>query len=362
LQTRKNILICPLEWGLGHAGRMVPLVKKLIDLGHNVIIGSGSEQLEFFRKELPGINCISFPGFTIRYSSWLPQYLVILLNTPSFLISILKEHRKLKKIISRYRIDIVISDSRPGLWNNSVKTVFVTHMINVPLPRWASIIEKTGCFSSRRIIRKFDFCFIPDVESSNGLSGKLSHGMKLPVNARYIGILSRFALPGPVSDTADFSYFCTVMLSGPEPQRGILRQKMIEILRAGGERSVILEGRPGAKIEKREDGNITFISHLPATEMQELIIRSRYIVSRSGYTTLMELAGLGRSALIIPTPGQTEQEYLAEYLSEKNWFRTASQSGLSGDPFSFDPEPAIPLDLTAESGSLLESAIRELLE
>jgi UDP-N-acetylglucosamine transferase subunit ALG13 len=341
---------------------MVPLARKLIELGHNVIIGSGSEHLEFFRKEIPGIDCIIFPGFSIRYSSWLPQYLVILLNAPSFLISIFKEHRELKKIISQYSIDIVISDSRPGLWNNSAKTVFVTHMINVPLPPWASIIEKTGLFSTKRIIRKFDHCFIPDLEGLNGLSGKLSHGRKLPVNARYIGILSRFATSGPVSVAGDYGCFCTVILSGPEPQRGILRQKMIEILRLRGERAVILEGRPGGRNEKYEEGNITYISHLPAAEMGELITRSRYIVSRSGYSTIMELASLGKGALIIPTPGQTEQEYLAEYLSEKKWFFTLSQKELSGDPFGNELESVPYGDLTAESRRLLDSALRELLE
>jgi hypothetical protein len=309
LQTKKTILICPLEWGLGHAARMVPLAKKIFAQGHNVIIGSGPEHLEFFRKELPGINCISFPGFTIRYSSWLPQYLVILFNSPAFILSILKEHRQLKEIIARHKIDIVISDSRPGLWNRSVKTVFVTHMIRVPLPRWCSFLEKSGIFSSERIIRKFTFCFIPDLESDNNLSGKLSHDIKLPGNARYIGFLSRFSAlkAGPVAP--EYRYFCTVILSGPEPQRSIMKEKMTRILKLNNEKSVILEGRAGVIPEKHQEGNITYISHLSAPEMMELLLASRHIVSRSGYTTLMELASLGKKALIIPTPGQTEQEY-----------------------------------------------------
>jgi UDP-N-acetylglucosamine transferase subunit ALG13 len=362
LQTGKNILICPLEWGLGHAGRMVPLAKKLIGLGHNVMIGAGPEQLEFFKKELPGIKCISFPGFSIRYSSWLPQYLVILFNIPAFIFRIFREHRQLKELIARNKIGIVISDSRPGLWNRTVKTVFVTHMIRLPLPRPVSFIEKTGLLSSKLFIRKFTFCFIPDIESDNNLSGKLSHDLKLPGNARYIGILSRFSAQKAVSAPEGYRYFCTVILSGPEPQRGIMKRKMSGILRLTGESSVILEGRPGIITEKHSEGNITYISHLPAEEMREYIIHSRYIVSRSGYTTLMELASLGKSALIIPTPGQTEQEYLAEYLSEKGWFGTISQKEINSNMFKSEIGSVIPGDLADESEKLLDRALRELLE
>jgi UDP-N-acetylglucosamine transferase subunit ALG13 len=341
---------------------MIPLAKKFIDLGHNVFIGSGSEHLEFFRKELPEINCISFSGFSLRYSSWLPQYIVILLNSPALFWSILKEHRKLRKVIAEYGIDIVVSDSRPGLWNRSVKTVFVTHMIKVPLPRWASFIEKTGLFSTKRIIRKFNFCFIPDLPKGNDLSGKLSHDLKLPANARYIGILSRVPVRYSPPPRCDYSIFCTVILSGPEPQRGMMKQMMTQLLKQKGGRSVILEGRPAAISGKRTDGNITYYSHVSAAEMIELIAGSRYIVSRSGYTTLMELASLGRSALIIPTPGQTEQEYLADYLAEKGWFSAISQCMLQTYNFPDEMGSEIPRDLASESEKLLDCTLSELLE
>jgi len=361
LQTGKNILICPLEWGLGHAGRMVPLAAKLIELGHNVIVGSGSAHLEFFRKEIPGIKCISFPGYSIRYSSWLPQYLVILLNSPSFLFSIIKEHRQLKGIIAGSKIDIVISDSRPGLWNKSVKTVFVTHMIRIPLPRWASFIEKYDLFTTKRIIRKFTFCFIPDLEGENNLSGKLSHGIILPDNARFVGILSRFSAHKEATES-DQSFFCTVMLSGPEPQRSIMKKKLERVLGLYDEKSVMLEGKPEREAESYTVGNITYISHLSTPEMSDLILSSKFIVSRSGYTTLMELASLGKTAIIIPTPGQTEQEYLAEYLSQKGWFSATSQKEADCEIFHTKKRLLRPAFIKDQSDKLLMSALRELLE
>jgi UDP:flavonoid glycosyltransferase YjiC (YdhE family) len=361
LQKGKNILICPLEWGLGHAGRMIPLAKKLIDLGQNVIIGSGPGQLEFFRQEIPGITCISFPGFTIRYSSWIPQYLVILLHAPAFIYHSIREHRQLKRIIAYHSIDIVISDSRPGLWNRKIKTVFVTHMIRIPLPGWAAFIEKRDLFTTRRIIRKFTYCYIPDTEGEVNLSGKLSHKISLPSNARYIGILSRFS-DSPSLKEDDHRYYCTAVMSGPEPQKGIMKKKISEILSLEKEDSVILEGKPGVVTRQLKEGNILFISHLPADEMKKLILSSRFIVSRSGYTTLMELASLGRPALIIPTPGQTEQEYLAEYLHEKGWFTTVKQNEMAPGCLQRNPDCSIPGTLARESEKLLEAALSELLE
>jgi uncharacterized protein (TIGR00661 family) len=141
-----------------------------------------------------------------------------------------------------------------------------------------------------------------------------------------------------------------------------MRQKLIELLRVKEEHSFILEGKPGALPEKHTEGNLTFLTHLPSGEMAELIMQSRYIITRSGYSTIMELVSLGKPALLVPTPGQTEQEYLARYLSEKKWFDTLAQKELEGDIFRNEPSPAIPDDIVEISEKLLESALRELLE
>ncbi|MGD0583724.1 MAG: glycosyltransferase [Bacteroidales bacterium] len=362
MQKVKNILICPLEWGLGHAGRMIPVASELIAAGNNVLIGSGTELAELFRNEVDGLKYISFPGFRIRYSGWLPQYLKIILSAPSFAYHIIKEHRLLKKIIKEYSVDIVISDSRPGLWNKNIKTVFVSHMMRVPCPKALRFADAAGIALIRKLISRFDYCFIPDLPGELNLSGNLSHGVKYQQNVRFIGILSRFSLENqePVNLTA--KYYCTVILSGPEPQRSMLRNKLAGILERSGKPSVILEGKPGGRSYSVTRGNLLFIDHLPAAEMKKIILGSQHIITRSGYTTLMELVSLQKSALIIPTPGQSEQEYLACLMVERGWFVSASQDSLEDDLVLPGNHTGLSDGITVESRRLLRDALNELLE
>ena len=362
MPTRKNILICPLEWGLGHAGRMVPVARELLTMGNNVFIGSGKNITEFFRKELPELSYIHFPGFRMKYSAWLPQYAVIFFRTPLFVFSVIKEHFRLKRIIRNYDIDIVISDSRIGLWNRDIPTAVVTHMIRIPHPRGLQFLEKIALEIARRIIRKFDLCLIPDLPGEVNISGKLSHHLPLPANARYSGLLSRFEKPDTTLVGTIKKYFCAVILSGPEPQKSILREKMEKILNASDKSSVILEGSPSGELRRSEEGKITYINHLPAKDFGKIILESENIVTRSGYTTLMELISLRRSALLIPTPGQPEQEYLAEYLANKGWFRKKSQKDLLPGTDIMELNATYPEMMMRESEELLNASLTELLE
>jgi uncharacterized protein (TIGR00661 family) len=362
LNKGKNILICPLEWGLGHAGRMIPVAIMLQQTGHNVFIGSGEKHLEFFRKEVPGLTYILFPGFRIRYSSWLPQYIVIFLTTPVFILKCITEHLKLKKIIREYSIDVVISDSRLGLWNKNITTALVTHMMRIPHPRFLEFLENFGNPLVKKITGKFDLCLIPDFPGEINISGKLSHDIELPENARFVGPLSRFKLSDRETASSQKKYYCTVILSGPEPQREILKKKLTGILINYGKPSVILEGKPSGETVIRTKGNITFISHLATSDFRRLILESENIVARSGYTTVMELLSLEKGALLIPTPGQPEQEYLAEYLSDKGWFDTISQKKLSGEFIQRGSNVNFPRHLTESRDTLLREALKELLE
>jgi predicted glycosyltransferase len=358
-----NILICPLEWGLGHAARMIPLARKLREMNHNVIIGSGEEHLSLFRKELPGLLQINFPGFKPGYSRFLPQYLSLLFKIPLLLYHIFAEHYKLKKILAENSVDIIISDNRFGLWNKSVTSVYISHMPLIPFPAPFKFLESIGVVLHRKIIKKYSFCFIPDLPGDLNLSGRLSHGIKLPDNVRFIGILSRFINSGlRRNETPIKSDHITVILSGPQPQRELLRRKLIPLLKDEETGVIIFEGKPDKSGDIAKDGNISFYSHLSASEMKEIIESSRNIIARSGYTTIMEMVSLKCNALIIPTPGQTEQEYLAKYLSEKGWFSTITQGELN-DRISFRPCKPIPHDeINRQSRILLEEALKEVLE
>jgi len=314
-----------------------------------------------FRNELPGLTYIDFPGFNPGYSRFLPQYISLLLKIPLLLYHIVAEHIRVKQIIRENKIDIIVSDNRFGLWSRKIKSVYVTHQIVIPFPRSFRFLEWTGILFHRFFIKKYSFCFIPDLPGDVNLSGRLSHGIRLPENTRYIGLLSRFSGESQSVDNRFRFPHNTVILSGPEPQRGILRQKLIEILNKREPPSVFLEGKPGDKTEISKSENITSYNHLPADEMQDMITGSTSIVARSGYTSVMELISLKCSALLIPTPGQPEQEYLAEHLSAKDWFSTISQSRLNESTILTSGKPLWTSEIIGESRDLLEKALDELL-
>ena len=157
----KNILICPLEWGLGHAARMIPLARKLREMNNNIIIASGEEHLALFRTELPGLTYINFSGFRPGYSRYFPQYMTLLLKTPLLLYHIILEHFRLKKIIREHSIDIVISDNRFGLWNKEITTVYVTHMPLIPFPGPVRFLGVFRCFFAQGCYCKIFPLFYP---------------------------------------------------------------------------------------------------------------------------------------------------------------------------------------------------------
>ncbi len=342
---------------------MIYLAGRLMEMGNNIIIGSGKEYHQLFIDELPGVSCIVFNGFKPRYSGFLPQYLILLLKTPLLIYHIFREHNRLKKIIEKYKIDIVVSDNRFGLWNSKVTTVYVTHMPRIPLPKALRFIEITGIFLHREIIKKYSFCFIPDLPGEMNISGRLSHDLKLPDNVRYTGIMSRFMLQtSPQAESCFQTKHITIILSGPEPQRGILKKRLAAILKDKEITTVVLEGRADKIREIVKDGNILYYTHLPASEMQPMLKESEIIITRSGYTSIMELISLNCSALLIPTPGQTEQEYLAVYLSERGWFDTINQCQLN-EGINLPLKKAIPSsEIIEQSKLLLDKALKELLK
>ena len=343
---------------------MIPLAVRLREMNYNVIAGAGEEHLNMFRNEMPGISCIAFPGFRPRYSRFLPQYLAIFLQIPSLIYHIVSEHVSLKKIIRDNGIDIVISDNRFGLWNRKIRTVYVTHQIRIPFPGILRFLEFSGILLHRAIINKYSLCLIPDLPDNDiNLSGRLSHGIKLPENTIYTGILSRFTEMVSRAEDSPAGYrHNTVILSGPEPQRSIFSHKLEVIMKKKEPKTVFLNSLPETGSSEIISENIVFINNLGGKAMKELISGSEGIISRSGYTSLMELVSLNRSALLVPTPGQTEQECLALWMREKGWFISVPQKGLK-EPLPETGIRKIPAEeIISQSRSLLEEALKRISE
>ena len=323
-----RILIAPLDWGLGHATRCIPIIKYLLEKNCEVIIGADGRPLQLLQKEFPSLEFVVMPGYTISYPKNGSMVLKIASQIPKILSGIKKENEHLKKIIKEKKIDAVIADNRFGLWSKDVPCVFMTHQLMVKSPFGENLIHKLN----KNYISKYSECWVPDRKDS-GLSGDLSHQFPLPENAKYIGVLSRFTSPlNPLSRGRGEGGEVLVILSGPEPQRTVFEKKILDQLNIplnppskGELTALIVQGVTEKNERKTLSENVSVVSHLTSDGLQKEILSSDIIISRPGYSTVMDLAILGNKAIFVPTPGQTEQEYLAKYFSEKKIAYSVSQ-------------------------------------
>jgi uncharacterized protein (TIGR00661 family) len=240
---------------------------------------------------------------------------------PKILSGIKREHALLKKMIKEKNIDAVISDNRFGLWSKEIPCVFITHQLMIKSPFGEKFIHQLN----KKYISRYSECWVPDVREGEGLSGDLSHKFPLPENVKFIGVLSRFKIPLNLPLEGGDTYKLLVILSGPEPQRTVFEKKIIEQASVIGKKILIVQGVTEKNEKRKLSNNIEMVSHLTSEELQKEILTSEIILSRPGYSTVMDLAMLGKKAIFVPTPGQTEQEYLADYLLKKKIAYSISQ-------------------------------------
>lgn len=307
---KKRILVAPLNWGLGHATRCIPIIKALISNGFEPIIASDGEALALLEKEFPELLFNELPSYKIRYSKQKVFFkLKLLKNTPRILKAIKDEKKATENLLKSHGIIGIISDNRLGVYNKKIPSIIITHQLNV-------LSGHTTWFSTllhEEFIKHFDMCWVPDFECENNLSGLLSHGHKSETPIKYIGPLSRF-----FKKEVDMVNKLLVILSGPEPQRTLLGEKLLEALKNYKEKIIFVNGLIEVSQTVQVVGNITLYNFMTSEELERTINESDVIISRSGYTTVMDLAKLGKKAFFIPTPGQYEQEYLAKRLSDLN--------------------------------------------
>lgn len=267
---------------------------------------------------------MQYKGYEIKYSRSKKSFaLKILLQSPGIIFSIWKENKWLKKIIKEYAVDAVISDNRFGMFSKKIPSVYITHQLTIKTGNrfTETIAQKIHYF----FIKKYWKCWIPD-HKEKGLAGVLSHPAQIPSNAVFIGPLSRLK----VLPNVEKIYDLLIIISGPEPQRTIFENIILEQLNSFRGKVLFLRGLPSVKNNlSLNNDSIKIVNHLEAKELNKVMEQSRMVIARSGYTTIMDLAALGKPAILIPTPGQTEQEYLAKYLFEKKHFLTAQQKDYS---------------------------------
>ncbi|MES2679787.1 MAG: glycosyltransferase [Bacteroidota bacterium] len=315
----KTIFISPLDWGLGHATRCVPVVRSLLKNNNKVILGTTALTYPVFEEEFPDLEKINVPAYNVRYSSVLPLWLKLLFDWSRILGVIREEQKFLDETILKYKIDVVISDNRFGLHSKKARSIFITHQVFLKTPFGSSLVQKIN----RNYILNFDELWIPDYEDENkSLSGALSHGTHFHPTVRYIGPQSRLRKNEAVKQKYDYLFF----ISGPEPQRSIFQDLLVEKSRSYPElKFALVSNSPQIKQHKNTD----YFESPNAKNLSKIINESSTVICRSGYSTLMDMHLLGKNELIlIPTPGQTEQEYLAMYWKAGFGARCHKQSNI----------------------------------
>ena len=306
MNSKKSILVAPLNWGLGHATRCIPVINSLLQHNFNVIISANGRSFYLLKEEFPGLEFVKIKGIDIKYPRFFPMSISLFFQIPKILFAIYWENKTLKKIVEKHKIDGIISDNRFGLFHKKVKSVFITHQLQIQSPYLKNFIQKINYY----FINKFNMCWVMDDEKKN-LAGELSKPYRLPNNYKYIGLHSRLELT-----KKEKKYKLCFILTGPEPQRSSFEEIIMQSVKGREEKTVIILGKTEEKniITKN---NLTIISSSNTKEINKYILESEIIISRSGYSTIMDLQKMQSKAIFVPTPGQTEQEYLAKSLKKR---------------------------------------------
>lgn len=290
-----------------------------------VIIGVTQTTSLIFNEEFPQLEKVEIEAYDIRYSNSLPVAIKLLIDAPRIVSVIKKERNQLKEIIKKYHINLVISDNRFGLSSPNVECIYITHQLNIQAG-WCSFIANK---IHHHYIKQFNAVWVPDFEDEKlCLAGKLSRNASLK-NVTYIEPLSRLKVPE--HNEQQFDYLC--LLSGPEPLRTELERILIEKANQSDKKIAIVRGTT-KELKSFTNKNLTVFNAPNANELSKLIANSQTIVCRSGYSTLMDLHHLKKqNCILIPTPGQEEQEYLANYWRQKLGFKIILEKDLKSFTF-----------------------------
>ncbi len=319
--SNKNIIVAPLDWGLGHAARCVPLIIEL-QKKNKVTVAVTPSIKKFILAELPTTTTVDVCSYNISYSKTLPVWLKILMQYFKIKKTIKQENKELEKLIAQHKFDLIISDNRFGFRNKDVTSIIITHQLTIQSPLFKNIATKINC----DYLNQFDNVWVLDNETEN-LAGTISKGNLWLTKKHYLGPLSRLL---PINKQTQKTIDVLILLSGVEPQRSILEKKLIEKF-SNSNLSVVLVR--GSETHFQSAKNITSYNLITTNELNELIEKSKTIICRSGYSTLMDLhaAKFDLSNLIlIPTPGQTEQEYLGQHWKTKFGCKLFNQKEIEG--------------------------------
>lgn len=316
----KTILFTPLNWGLGHAARCIPLIRLAVNHGHKVVIGSDGSALDFLRALFPTLDIIPLPSYGVSYP-FKSMMLNAIVSAPKALKAKRAEHKAVVQVAAKYNIDLIISDNRYGCFHKNCESIFISHQLDIQYPN--SLFKRIINIQNKLWIQKFDRLWVPDY-ADRKLTGILTN-KKIHPNTQFIG-------PQTIHRPMDLKkvYDVCVLLSGPEPQRSFLEESLLGIFSTQKDLEVLF-------VAGKMDGhhkslpNIIYKSYVIGEELTQILNASSLLICRSGYSTIMDISGLDLPAIFIPTPGQTEQEYLAALHSKNDMYDHLNQNMLQRD-------------------------------
>ncbi|MCG2616054.1 glycosyl transferase family 28 [Terrimonas sp. NA20] len=319
---RPRVLVAPLDWGLGHATRCIPVIYELQKQQADVWLAGERSQEHLLRQEFPGLPFLPLRGYRVRYSKKASGlWRALLRQMPGLWGSVQREKKWLSAMIEQHQFDLVISDNRFGLSHPGVPCVFITHQLTIKtsLGKW---LDKQAQRMNYQFIRRFQECWIPDYKTEPNLAGSLAHPIVFPdIPCFYTGILSRLQQNNtPITQRHLF-----ISLSGPEPQRTIWEDRLINDLFNYKGTATVVRGLPDSDRLMPSTNDIRFFNHLGSQAFAEELGKAEWVICRSGYSTVMDLAKMGKKAILVPTPGQPEQEYLAQHLHNNGFAPFISQ-------------------------------------
>ncbi len=333
-ENPKRFLVSPLEWGLGHATRLSRIISFILDQGHEVVIAADGLPYNFLKQEFPGLTLERLPLKQIKYSnSRKGFFLKLILQMPGFYLSVRRSKKKIQELVDKHKIDLIISDNRYGFIQRDIPSVFITHQLRpMPPKNWQWGQSLFGRFHLW-MLRHYKYLWVADFPGDQKVVGRLSTISWQDKRIRYIEPQSWLKKYDDPQVKRKHAYDILVMLSGPEPHRTDLEKRIIHLLAKVEEKKIlILQGLPREERSKRldsQEGNIHLIHHLPGEEIFNLIKYTPQIICRAGVVTVFDLVVLQRSAVLIPTPGQTEQEYVSEFLDKNGYFKSLDQDYLT---------------------------------
>ena len=326
MPKNKRILFAIMGWGLGHATRCIPIIRSLMKENH-VILASNGISTTLLKQEFSSLKCIDYPDYAIKYPRNKMMLLpLIALQLPSIIIKLIKEYLQTQKVINDENIDLIISDSRYGVYSTGVPTYFIIHQLRFQLSGIFKTIEFLGEWFNIFMFHRYEKIIIPDIQSDKNLTGDLTHKGKISNHPKlhYLGV---FCSVSKMNIKEDIDYLFSV--SGPDIQRTLFEEIILEQISHIPGKKVVVLGKPDDKRTYDNIENTEIYNHVNRQKLNELLNRAKFVICRSGYTSVMELVALGKRALMIPTPGQTEQEYLARHYQMTGLFFTAKQEGLN---------------------------------